>query len=138
MDEQKKDIGRGELICLNCKFMYGTGIFGITSDVAAAAAPGPALLAWIFVGIGFLMLVLSLNNLSEKRPDLTSGIFSYAGAGFGPLCEFYFWMVLLVVRMAGKHCFCHYVMSSIGTFFPTFKVVKIYHRLLLPSSSVGY
>lgn len=88
MDEQKKGIGRGELIALIVSSCIGTGIFGITSDVAAAAAPGPALLAWIFVGIGFLMLVLSLNNLSEKRPDLTSGIFSYAGAGFGPLGEF--------------------------------------------------
>ena len=83
MDEQKKGIGRGELIALIVSSCIGTGIFGITSDVAAAAAPGPALLAWIFVGIGFLMLVLSLNNLSEKRPDLTSGIFSYAGAGAG-------------------------------------------------------
>lgn len=53
MDEQKKGIGRGELIALIVSSCIGTGIFGITSDVAAAAAPGPALLAWIFVGIGF-------------------------------------------------------------------------------------
>ncbi len=49
MDEQKKGIGRGELIALIVSSCIGTGIFGITSDVAAAAAPGPALLAWIFV-----------------------------------------------------------------------------------------
>ena len=78
MEKEKKGIGKGELIALIVSSCIGTGIFGITSDVAAAAAPGPALLAWIFVGIGFLMLVLSLNNLSEKRPDLTAGIFSYA------------------------------------------------------------
>ena len=74
MENEKKGIGKGELIALFVSSCIGTGIFGITSDVAAAA-PGPALLAWIFVGIGFLMLVLSLNNLSEKRPDLTAGIF---------------------------------------------------------------
>ena len=40
MDEQKKGIGRGELIALIVSSCIGTGIFGITSDVAAAAAPG--------------------------------------------------------------------------------------------------
>ena len=53
MDEQKKGIGRGELIALIVSSCIGTGIFGITRAVAAATAPGPALLAWIFVGIGF-------------------------------------------------------------------------------------
>ena len=38
MDEQKKGIGRGELIALIVSSCIGTGIFGITSDVAAAAA----------------------------------------------------------------------------------------------------
>ncbi|UYY10770.1 hypothetical protein OLL98_00250 (plasmid) [Enterococcus faecalis] len=67
--------------------LHGTGIFGITNAVAAAAAPGPALVAGLFVGFGFLMLVLVLNNLSEKRPDLKR-VSSYAGACFGPMGEF--------------------------------------------------
>ena len=54
MDTQKKGIGKGELIALIVSSCIGTGIFGITSDVAAAAAPGPALLAWLFVAFGFL------------------------------------------------------------------------------------
>ena len=54
---KRKVLEVGELIALIVSSCIGTGIFGITSDVAAAAAPGPALLAWIFVGIGFLMLV---------------------------------------------------------------------------------
>ena len=41
MDEQKKGIGRGELIALIVSSCIGTGIFGITSDVAAAATPRP-------------------------------------------------------------------------------------------------
>ena len=111
MDEQKKGIGRGELIALIVSSCIGTGIFGITSDVAAAAAPGPALLAWIFVGIGFLMLVLSLNNLSEKRPDLTSGIFSYAGAGFGPVGKFF-------------SRWCHWLSAWLGSIVVDTKVVS--------------
>ena len=49
MDEQKKGIGRGELIALIVSSCIGTGIFGITSDVAAAAAPGLDLCwNWLF------------------------------------------------------------------------------------------
>ena len=60
--ENEKGISRTELIALIVSSCIGTGIFGITTNVSMAAAPGPALLAWLFVGFGILMLVLSLNN----------------------------------------------------------------------------
>ena len=47
--ENKNGIGRIGLIALIVSSCIGTGIFGITNAVAAAAAPGPALLAWLFV-----------------------------------------------------------------------------------------
>ena len=121
MDTQKKGIGKGELIALIVSSCIGTGIFGITSDVAAAAAPGPALLAWLFVAFGFLMLVLSLNNLSNKRPDLQGGIFAYAGEGFGPLGEFISGWSYWLSAWLGNIAFATMLMSSIGTFIPTFK-----------------
>ena len=121
MDTKKKGIGKGELIALIVSSCIGTGIFGITSDVSAAAAPGPALLAWIFAGLGFLMLVLSLNNLSEKRPDLEAGIFSYAGAGFGPMGEFISGWSYWLSAWLGNIAFATMLMASLGTFFPVFK-----------------
>lgn len=121
MDTEKKGIGKGELIALIVSSCIGTGIFGITSDVSAAAAPGPAILAWIFAGLGFLMLVLSLNNLSEKRPDLESGIFSYAGAGFGPMGEFISGWSYWLSAWLGNIAFATMLMASLGTFFPVFK-----------------
>ena len=81
----------------------------------------PALLSWVFVGIGFLLLVLSLNNLSEKRPDLEAGIFSYAGAGFGPLGEFISGWAYWLSAWLGNVAFATMLMSAIGTFIPTFK-----------------
>ena len=121
MDTEKKGIGKGELIALIVSSCIGTGIFGITSDVSAAAAPGTALLAWIFAGLGFLMLVLSLNNLSEKRPDLEAGIFSYAGAGFGPMGEFISGWSYWLSAWLGNIAFATMLMASLGTFFPVFK-----------------
>lgn len=119
--ENQKGIGKGELVALLLSSCIGTGIFGITSDLSAAAAPGPAILAWLFVGAGTLMLVLSLNNLSAKRPDLKAGIFSYAGAGFGPLGEFISGWSYWLSAWLGNIAFATMLMSSIGTFFPTFK-----------------
>ncbi|MCH3922299.1 basic amino acid/polyamine antiporter [Limosilactobacillus sp.] len=121
MDTEKKGIGKGELIALIVSSCIGTGIFGITSDVSAAAAPGPALLAWVFAGLGFLMLVLSLNNLGAKRPDLEAGIFSYAGAGFGPMGEFISGWSYWLSAWLGNIAFATMLMASIGTFFPMFK-----------------
>ena len=51
MENEKKGISKGELIALIVSSCIGTGIFGITSDVAAAAAPGPALLALSLIHI---------------------------------------------------------------------------------------
>lgn len=59
----------------------GTGIFGLGNDLAKAAAPGPALIAWLIVGIGTFCLVASLNNLGQKQSE--SGIFGYAGNASG-------------------------------------------------------
>lgn len=84
----KNGIGLVGLTALIVSSSIGTGIFGITSSIAQSAAPGPAILSWLLVGFGFLMLVLSLNNLTEKRSDLKGGIFAYTGAGYGPLGEF--------------------------------------------------
>ena len=119
--ENKNGIGRLGLTALIVSSCIGTGIFGITNTVAAAAAPGPALLSWVFVGIGFLLLGLSLNNLSEKRPDLEAGIFSYAGAGFGPLGEFISGWAYWLSAWLGNVAFATMLMSAIGTFIPTFK-----------------
>ncbi|KAF0426136.1 amino acid permease [Pediococcus acidilactici] len=119
--ENKNGIGRLGLTALIVSSCIGTGIFGITNTVAAAAAPGPALLSWVFVGIGFLLLVLSLNNLSEKRPDLEAGIFSYAGAGFGPLGEFISGWAYWLSAWLGNVAFATMLMSAIGTFIPTFR-----------------
>ena len=120
--DKKKGINTTELTLLIIGSTIGSGVFGITSDLATAAAPGPAILAWIIVGIGVLTLVLSLNNLSQKRPDLDSGIFSYAGAAFGRLGEFISGWAYWLSAWLGNIAFATITMSALGTFFP--KVFK--------------
>ncbi|WP_148817551.1 amino acid permease, partial [Enterococcus faecium] len=88
MEKKSTGISKWGLVALVVSSSIGSGVFGITSDLASSAAPGPAILSWIIVGIGILALVLSLNHLGEKRPDLDGGIFGYAEASFGKLGGF--------------------------------------------------
>ncbi|MCP9313276.1 arginine-ornithine antiporter [Liquorilactobacillus satsumensis] len=121
MKEKSAGIGKGELVALIVSSSIGAGIFGINSDLASASAPGPALLAWLLVGIGILALVLSLNNLAKKRPELDAGIFSYAEASFGKLGGFISGWGYWLSAWLGNIAFATMLMSSIGTFIPTFK-----------------
>ncbi|MDF7663723.1 basic amino acid/polyamine antiporter [Bifidobacterium sp. ESL0763] len=121
MTSEKKGIGKGELVALIVSSSIGTGAFGIMSDLAGAAAPGPMLLAWVFVGIGIFALVMSLNNLGAKRPELSAGIFSYPGEQFGPLGEFISGWAYWLSAWLGNIAFATMLMSSFGTFFPAFK-----------------
>ncbi|MDO4912815.1 MAG: basic amino acid/polyamine antiporter [Lactobacillus sp.] len=117
---EKKAV-KSELIALIVSSCIGTGAFGITQNLASVSAPGPALLAWIFAGFGFLMLVLSINNLSRKHPELDAGIFSYAGAGFGPLGEFISGWFYWLSAWLGSIAFATMMMDALGTFLPIFK-----------------
>ena len=66
MEKKSTGISKWGLVALVVSSSIGSGVFGITSDLASSAAPGPAILSWIIVGIGILALVLSLNHLGEK------------------------------------------------------------------------
>jgi transporter, basic amino acid/polyamine antiporter (APA) family len=117
---KKRAIGKLELVALIVSSCIGAGIFGITTDISTAAAPGPAILAWLFVGLGILFLVLSLNNLSQKRPDLESGVFSYAHEALGPLAEFIAGWTYWLSDWLGNIAIATMMMSALGTFFPIF------------------
>ena len=75
------------------------------------------LIAWLIVGVGFLALAFSLNNLTEKRSDL-HGIFSYADAGLGPARRLHLRLGLLAVGVARQRGLRH--------------DDDVHHRVLLP------
>ena len=47
-----------------------------------------ALIAWTIAGAGMLMLAFVFQNLAIRKPDLDSGVFIYAKAGFGDYAGF--------------------------------------------------
>lgn len=119
MEEKKKGIGLIGLIGMVISSCIGSGVFAITGQLAGVASPGAVLIAWLIVGVGFLALAFSLNNLTEKRSDL-HGIFSYADAGWGPLAGFISGWGYWLSAWLGNVAFATMMMSTIGYFYPAF------------------
>ena len=119
MAEKKKGIGLIGLIGMVISSCIGSGVFAITGQLAGVASPGAVLIAWLIVGVGFLALAFSLNNLTEKRSDL-HGIFSYADAGWGPLAGFISGWGYWLSAWLGNVAFATMMMSTIGYFYPAF------------------
>lgn len=134
MDEKHtvKKISLMALVALVISSSIGGGVFGLTSDLANASSPGPALIGWVIVGIGILMLSLSLNNLLNKEPDL-EGIFTYAEKGFGPFAGFISGWGYWLSAWLGNVAFATILMSAVGYFFPIFKSGQNLPSILIAS-----
>lgn len=107
------------LIALVISSSIGSGVFALSTDISAAAAPGPALIAWLITGIGFMALATTFGRLSVVRPDL-NGIVDYAREGFGPFVGFVsgwgYWLSIWI----GNVAFGVMLVTAIGYFFPPF------------------
>ncbi|KRK97397.1 arginine ornithine antiporter [Secundilactobacillus odoratitofui DSM 19909 = JCM 15043] len=120
MASQAHKINGVSLTALVVTTAIGSGIFALSSDLAAAASPGAAIVSWIIVGFGILMLAACLNNLLTKRSDL-EGIFSYGKAGFGSFVGFISGWGYWMSAWLGNVAFATVCMSTLGYFFPIFE-----------------
>jgi arginine:ornithine antiporter/lysine permease len=98
--------------------MVGAGIFNLPGRFASATGPFGALIAWAIAGFGMFALARVFQILSEQRPDLDSGVFAYAKAGFGDytgfLSAFGYWLGSCL----GNVFYWVLIGSTLGRFFP--------------------
>ena len=90
-----KKLGLLPLMALIVGSSVGGGIFNAATGIASSAGPFIALMSWLIVGAGILLLVLSINNIIKRTPKLIEanpslegalkdgGLVGYADAGFG-------------------------------------------------------
>lgn len=115
----KRGIGLIGLIALVISSSIGSGVFALSTDISAAAAPGAAIIAWLLTGVGFIALATTFGKLSLARPDL-NGIVAYADEGFGPFVGFVsgwgYWLSIWI----GNVAFGVMLTTAIGYFYPPF------------------
>jgi arginine:ornithine antiporter/lysine permease len=111
-------LSRNALTAMVVGSMVGAGIFNLPGRFGAATGPFGAIIAWIIAGTGMYMLARVFQALAEKRPDIDSGVFAYAKAGFGDymgfLSAFGYWLGSCL----GNVFYWVLIGSTLGRFFP--------------------
>ena len=109
-----------ELTALVVGSMIGSGIFALPAAFAANTGVNGALLAWAIAGTGMLMLAFVFQSLSRLKPELDTGIYAYAKAGFGDyaglLSAVGYWLGCCLADVA---CLI-LIKATLGQFFPVF------------------
>lgn len=116
----KQTLSFAALISLVVGSMIGSGMFALPAAFARTTGGVGAMIAWLIAGTGMLMLAFVFQNLSMRRPDLDSGIYAYAKAGFGNYAGFVsaagYWIGCCLADVA---CLV-LIKATIGQFFPVF------------------
>ena len=115
-----KKIGLFALIALVVGSMIGGGAFNLPSDMAKNANAGAILIGWTITGIGMISLGLAFQNITNRKPELDGGIYSFAKAGFGNYMGFNTAWGYWIAALLGNVAYATLLFSSIGYFFPVF------------------
>lgn len=114
-------LGKTSLIGLVIGSMIGGGAFNIISDMGGQAGGLAIMIGWIITAIGMISLAFVFQNLTNVRPDLEGGIYSYAQAGFGDFIGFSSAWGYWFAAFLGNVAYATLLMSAVGNFFPIFK-----------------
>jgi len=117
---KNQQLSLGALIALVVGSMIGSGIFAVPAAFARSTGAAGAFIAWAIAGLGMLMLAFVFQTLSRRRPDLDTGIYAYARAGFGSYLGFAsavgYWIGCCLADVA---CLV-LIKATLGQFFPVF------------------
>ncbi|MBF2046764.1 MAG: amino acid permease [Elainella sp. C42_A2020_010] len=118
--QEKQTLSLNSLIALVVGSMVGAGIFTLPAAFGRATGIMGALIAWVIAGIGMLMLAFVFQFLAERKPDLDSGVFAYAKAGFGNYLGFLAALAFWTSTCVGNVSYFVLIKSTLGEFFPVF------------------
>jgi arginine:ornithine antiporter / lysine permease len=100
--------------------MVGAGVFSLPARFGVATGILGSLIAWAVAGTGMLMLAFVFQNLAIRKPELDSGVFIYAKAGFGDYAGFNSAIGFWASAVAGNTFYWVFISATIGTFFDSF------------------
>ena len=98
--------------------MLGGGIFDLPKNMAACAGPLGTILAWAIAGIGMWFVTSMFLNLTELKPNLTTGLYKYGEAGFGKFTGFFVSWGYWVCESFSNVAYAILLMSTLNYFFP--------------------
>src|SRR5699024_12091049 len=97
--------------------MVGAGVFALPARLGVVIGILVSLIAWAVAGVGMLMLAFVFQALAIRNPDLDSGVFIYAKAGFGDYAGFNSAIGFWASTIAGNTFYWVFIGATLGTFF---------------------
>ena len=116
----KNKLGLTLLIALVVGSIVGSGIFGLPQNMAAGAGAGAIVIGWLVTGLGMLMLALTYQMLSLRKPALDNGVYAYARALSGEYVGFNAAWGYWVSAWIGNVGYLVAAFGALGYFFPVF------------------
>lgn len=113
-------VSRPVLTAMVIGSMVGAGVFSLPARFGTATGVAGALIAWTIAGTGMLMLAFCFQALAVRKPELDSGVFIYAKAGFGDYVGFNSAVGFWASTMAGNAFYWVFITATIGAFFLEF------------------
>ncbi|SKB04011.1 basic amino acid/polyamine antiporter [Aeromicrobium choanae] len=113
-------VSRPVLTAMVIGSMVGAGVFSLPARFGTATGVAGALIAWTIAGTGMLMLAFCFQTLAIRKPELDSGVFIYAKAGFGDYAGFNSAVGFWASTMAGNAFYWVFITATLGAFFPDF------------------
>ena len=98
--------------------MVGAGVFSLPRRFATETGIYGALIAWAVAGTGMLMLAFVFQTLAMRKPDLDSGVYAYAKAGFGEYLGFFSAFGYWASACVGNVTYWVLIMSTVGGIVP--------------------
>ena len=120
MTQPAQKLRLSALIALVVGSMIGGGIFSLPQNMAARAEVGAILIGWAITAIGMLTLAFVFQTLANRKPELDSGVYAYAKAGFGDYMGFSSAWGYWFSAWMGNVGYFVLLFSTLGYFFPAF------------------
>ncbi|MBC6627359.1 arginine-ornithine antiporter [Pseudomonas sp.] len=120
MTQPAQKLRLSALIALVVGSMIGGGIFSLPQNMASRAEVGAILIGWAITAIGMLTLAFVFQTLANRKPELDSGVYAYAKAGFGDYMGFSSAWGYWISAWMGNVGYFVLLFSTLGYFFPAF------------------
>lgn len=109
-------VSRPVLTAMVVGSMVGAGVFSLPARFGVATGVAGALIAWAVAGTGMLMLAFVFQTLAIRKPELDSGVFIYAKAGFGDYVGFNSAIGFWSSTCAGNAFYWVFITATLGAF----------------------